>query len=300
MAPALIPLIGFAILIGGMAAFGMHFTAPYWLSSWINAMLHPHGNIFTRVALYPVTKLAQGAAWLYNQVAHALSVAASHSLWHVGTWLNGHATRETHVQKTNADFNTAVAEAFEHGFGVAVPRKIEAKTRPLHRGIDHNANDLRKLRARLAKLALGIDTLLGAHLLLRTKHVEHATDVTIPRSIGGVRQRVKVLERELSNPARRFVVRVWRRGWILVGAGLMVKFLAKKFPYLFCRGTTDFLRGRPGQYPGICGIDPGLLAALLTGAIAINEVNLRDFCRALQAIEGEIVGEIQGFVTLGD
>jgi hypothetical protein len=293
MPVVLIPLIGFAILIGGMAAFGMHFTAPYWLSSWINSMLHPHGNIFTRVALYPVTKLAQGAAWLYNQVAHALSVAASHSLYHTGSWLNGHAARETHVQKTNADFNTAVADAFEHGFGVTVPRKIETKTRPLHRGIDANHREMGQLRKRLARLALGIDTLLGAHLLLRTKRVEHATTTTLPRSIGGVRRRVGALERELSNPARRFVVRVWRRGWILVGAGLMVKFLAKKFPYLFCRNSTNALKA-------VCGMDTSLLTALLAGTVALNEVNLRDFCRTLQAIEGEIVSEIHGFVTLGD
>jgi hypothetical protein len=289
----LVPAIGFAILLTCLVLAGMQQGGPYWLKSWLDSMMHPHANWLTRQALRPLAAIAHAALWIYHQVMHALSVAASHSMHQVAHWFDGLANTIVHASTVTGDFAADVAHGFERVVHQTIPHAIHRALVPVWRGIDHLERDFHHLAQRLTHFARGIDRLIAHRILPAIRAAEHAIAVTIPRELGRIRARERAAERAIRHPSRAWIKRIWRAGWVLVGAGLMVRFLTRKFPYLFCRNSTNALKA-------VCGMDTSLLTALLAGTVALNEVNLREFCRTLQAIEGEIVSEIHGFVTLDD
>lgn len=193
--PLVLVAIPLSFILVWIVLFGMHQGSNSWLTPLVRSLIHPHGSFLTRVALKAAGRLLQGAVWVITEVQHAISAAAAHGMYPVAHWFRGHAHRETAIQTTNADFADTVARTIEAMVHYSIPHAINAKTIPLHRGIDANAHDLHRLRSRLAKLALGIDTLLGARLLLRVHHVEHATTQTLPRAIARDRVRIRGLER---------------------------------------------------------------------------------------------------------
>lgn len=293
MPVVLVAAIGLSFLLTGATIYGMQRGQQDWLTPLINALAHPHGSFLRRTALRVASVVVAAAAWVVREVVHAMSLAASHAMGGIAHWIDGLGGWVTHVVTTVGQLAEDTAYGFERLVTHTIPREIHSATRPLWRGIDHLERDFHHLRERLRAFERGIDRLIAHRILPAIRAAEHAIAVTIPRELGRIRARERAAERAIRHPSRAWIKGIWRAGWVLVGAGLMVRFLTRRFPYLFCRNSTNALKA-------VCGMDTSLLTALLAGTVALNEVNLRDFCRTLQAVEGEIVREIHGFVTLDD
>jgi hypothetical protein len=293
VAPALaIPILALGALLSTMVLYGMLQGSQSWLTTLLNRLAHPQGNFITRAALYPVTKAAQGVISVLHSVEHTMSVAAVHGMGAVTRWFDGLARWLTHNAIVAGNFAEEVASGFERLTTHTIPRAVaKAIAVPIHEvrvGLRHTEAELAQLR----RYARGIDTLVRDRLWPALRRVAHAVDVTLPRSLGRVRARVGAAERAIARPSNRWIKAIWRRGWILVGAGLMVRFLVKKFPWFFCRNTTNAAKA-------ICGMDNLLLDALLAETILLTQpINLRDLVKELESIEGAVVDELRGFITV--
>jgi hypothetical protein len=291
VAPALaIPILALGALLSTMVLYGMLQGSQSWLTTLLNRLAHPQGNFITRAALYPVTKAAQGVISVLHSVEHTMSVAAVHGMGAVTRWFDGLARWLTHNAIVAGNFAEEVASGFERLTVHTIPRAVaKAIAVPIHEvrvGLRHTEAELAQLR----RYARGIDTLVRDRLWPALRRVAHAVDVTLPRSLGRVRARVGAAERAIARPSNRWIKAVWRRGWILVGAGLMVKFLVRKFPYLFCRNSTNALKA-------VCGLETSLLDSLLLDATAIiGAVSVVEFAEALLEVEDEALGVFRGLI----
>lgn len=269
--------IPLSFLLTWYVVFGMHQGSNSWLTPLVRALIHPHGSFLTRIALKAAGVLVHAAVWVITEVQHALSAAAAHGMFPVSHFLRGHAHREAVIQTTNADFADTMATSFERMAHYSIPHAINAKTIPLHRGIDANSHDLRRLRARLAKLALGIDTLLGARLLLRMHRAEVATTRTLPRSIARTRARVGAVEREQARTNARLRRLAWAGAF--ASATALVWSVLKKWDLRWLRCTKVTRVGKL-----LCGMNTSLFDALFLGAFEAFAV--LDICDMVRIIEG--------------
>jgi hypothetical protein len=280
---ALIVVIPIAALITWWTIYGMERGNNQWLVPLVNAFAHPQGSFLTRVALKAAGAVLAAVSWIVRYVTHYLSVAAAHSIGTVANWIHGLTAWVAHVGAAAEDFAVDVEHAIGRIVHNEIPAAVHRATVPIWRGIDHLEHDAARLAARLKAFQVGIDRLLTHRVLPAIRAAEHAIAVTIPHELGRIRARERALERDLAHPSRAWLKRIWTAGWILVGAGLMLKLLARKFPYLFCRNTTNALKS-------VCGLDSSLLDSLLLDGLAIvGAISVVEFAEALQEIEGEAV-----------
>lgn len=271
-------LLGIAItaLFVGMALLMLHHSINAWLLPLINSLGNPHGGFLTRIALKPITLAAKGAAWILRSVDHAISVSAGHAMAPVAHLFAGLAAWVTAAMSTSAYFAEEVAYGFQRVVSHTIPRAVSrAIAVPLHEvqlGLRHTRQMVEQLR----RYARGIDTLVRDTIWPALRRVAHAVDVTLPRSLARVRAGQRVLARDFRNPSRAFAKRIWRLGWIAVGASLMVRFLTRKFPHLFCRNTTRGLKA-------LCRMPSSLLDLLLGDALLVLAIT--DICDTMRAIE---------------
>lgn len=262
----------------------------WWLVSMLKAFTHPQGSLWKRIALAPLALAATAIVYIVRAVGHALSYSVSHSMPNVSHWMNDLATREMAINNAEANFAEQTARSFERLVDHTIPIEIRHETAPLRHGIDHLERDLPRLRARLEHFRVGIDRLLRENIMPRVRANERAIDIAIPREIGRIRTRVKTVERTISNPSRSWVKRMWKYGWLAIGAGLVLKFLVRKFPHLFCRNTTRGLKA-------LCGMDSLLLDALLLETTAIvGSISVVQFAEDLQEVEDEAVTLLRGLI----
>jgi hypothetical protein len=290
-----LPRITFARFIVAFVLYALWVGLTSWLVSMLLALTHPHGSFFRRLVFKPLELASAGVVYVIHAVGHALSYSVAHSMPAAAHWLNQLATRENALNNADANFAEQTARSFERLTEVWIPREIRTETAPLRHGIDHLERDLPRLRARLEHFRVGIDRLIRSNIMPRIRAHERAIDVTIPREIAGIRARERVLAREFRSPSRAFAKRLWKLGWIAVGAGLMVKFLVKKFPHLFCRNVTKMARS-------LCSPRNNLLVDLLLGE-AVALFVLTDICTTVKAIEGvadRAAPLLQGLVTSSD
>jgi hypothetical protein len=296
VAPALaIPILAMGALLSTLVLWGMLQGSQSWLTTLLTRLAHPQGNFITKAALYPFTKAVQGVLSIVHTVEHTISIAAVHGMSAVAHWFDGLARWALYNATAAANFADETARAFERLVAHTIPHIVaKAIAIPLHEvrvGLRHTEAELAQLR----RYARGIDRLVHHTIWPAILRLAHAVDVTLPRSLGRVRARVGAAERAISNPSARWVKAIWKRGWILVGAGLMLRFLVKKFPWLFCRNTTAAARA-------VCGMDSLLLDALLLETVALTgSISVVEFAKALQAVEGEAVHVMSlGIKELGE
>jgi hypothetical protein len=274
-----IPVVGFALLVAWFLLFGMHRTTNDWLTPLLTGLAHPHGSFLTRAALKPFSLAAGGVLWLVNRVDHFVSKAASHASAAVAHWLHGLAGWVTHVFSAAEAFALDVEHAFTRLVHHTIPHAIHVATVPLWRGIDHLERDLHHLQQRLTHFARGIDRLLTHRVLPALRHLEHAIAVTIPRELGRIRTRVGQLEHDLTHPSKAWIKRLARAMWAAALLGLLIRTLARRFPWLFCRKVKT-VGGR------ICGLDADLLNALLLDTLVISgTISVVAMAKELQALE---------------
>jgi hypothetical protein len=238
----------------------------------------------------PLSLAAGGVLWIVNQVDHAISKAASHASAAVAHWFHGIASWITHVFSAAESFALDVEHAIGRIVHHAIPHAIHVATVPIWRGIDHLERDLHHLTQRLAHFARGIDRLLTHRVLPAIRHLEHAVDVTIPRALGRIRTRVGTLEHDLAHPSRAWLKRLARSMWAVALFGLLIRTLAKRFPWLFCRKVKTV-----GNR--LCGLDQDLLNSLLLDTILISgTISVVEFAKDLQAVESAAVDLMAGFI----
>jgi hypothetical protein len=279
-----------ALIVAWYILFGLHRSINDWLVPFLTGLAHPHGSILTRAALKLPGLAAAGTLWLVNRVDHALTKAASHVSAPVAHWLHSLAAWVTHLFWTAEQFAGDVAHGFERLVEHTIPREIRAATRPLWRGIDHLEGDLARLAGRLHAFQRGIDRLIAHRILPAIRAAEHAITVTIPRELGRVRSRVGSLEDRLTHPSRAWLKRIARSMWGVALFGLLIRTLARRFPWLFCRKVSGVGRR-------LCGLDQDLLNALLLDTVLIaGTISVVEFAEDLQKIEGAAVELMSGFI----
>lgn len=188
-----------------------------------------------------------------------------------------------------ADAEEAIADGFERLRHVVVPREAgkaaapgKAQARAAKRTADHA-----KARADHASVAT---SRLGAQVRPQLRAHAHAIDVTLPGEIGRVRDRVKGVERELEHPHSSLLKRWAGLLWAAGIAGLFVKALARRFPWLFCRKVQTVGKR-------LCGLDDSLLQGLLDATLAIaGTVSVVEFVQDAQKIEGVALDALAGFI----
>lgn len=279
MPAALILVPPLALIVAWYVLFGMHRTSNDWLVTLLTRLAHPQGSFLTRAAMKPLSLAAGGVLWVVNQVDHAISKAASHASAAVAHWLHGLASWFTHVFNAAEAFALDVEHAFTRLVHNTIPHAIHVATVPLWRGIDHLERDLHHLQQRLTHFARGIDRLLTHRVLPALRHLEHAIAVTIPRELGRIRTRVGQLEHDLTHPSKAWLKRLARAMWAAALLGLLIRTLARRFPWLFCRKVKT-VGGR------VCGLDSDLLNALLLDTLIISgTISVVAMAKELQALE---------------
>jgi|SRR5215475_1145107 len=274
-APLILP-IALGFFVTWLVLYGMTHGLQTWLASFLNALAHPQGSLWKRAALLPVSLLAQAGQYVFRTVGHAISQVASHGIPRIAHYFGSWTVWVQHHAATLGDFAAETATGFERLVSHTIPHVVAREIAPVFRGIDHLEHEVRSLAHRLATYARGIDRLLKHFVLPQIHRLAHAVDVAIPHSIGGVRQRVGAIERRLTHPSKSYIKRIWKAGWVLVGAGLVLKFLVKKFPWLFCRNVTKAAKA-------VCRAPNSIIDLLLGEAFGL--LVLSDICLTVSAIE---------------
>ena len=278
MALPLIPAIALGFFVTWLVLYGMTHGLQTWLASLLNALAHPRGSFWKVAALKAVGALVGAAAYVFRSVGHAISQAAAHGTARVAHYFGGITVWLTHHAIIAGDFAEATALGFErlvaHTIPHAVSRAIAVPLHEVRLGLRHAERDIELLR----RYARGIDRLVRHSIIPDIRRLARAVDITLPRALGRVQHGERVLARDFRNPSRAFAKRIWKLGWLAVGAGLMVKFLVKKFPHLFCRNVTKVAKS-------ICRPGNNLLVDLLLGE-AVAAFVLTDICTTVRAIEG--------------
>lgn len=287
LAPLLLPLL---VILAALFLLAANETSKSWLEPLIASLQTPRGGFFTRIVTLPARALVALAASAFSAVSHAMSVAASHRLGALAHWLDALTARLAMLRHGTVSHAEAIAHGFERLTTHTLPRAIGRETRPIN------------ARAKKAAKAAAAAGLLGAALARRFAHVigheirpelhrlRHEATVALPRAIGRIGARERTLERyirEKVDPRLRRLAKLTGAGYLL---GLILRTLARRFPWLFCRKVNTL--GKRA-----CGLPDDLMQALLLGTIALNgTVSVREFIRDAQAVEREALEALHLFI----
>lgn len=291
----LLPLVAvpLSFLVLWLALYGMHKGSNDWLSPLLAGIVPRSRGLWgfvLSIGALIVKPLTDAALRVFHSVSHAISLAASHQMGTATHWTNANTAREHLLSNAHAGFMAEVATGLGQGFEVKVPRKIREKTNPIAKKAGGALILAGLTAAALRRYRHGIDRLLHHKVIPGLHHATHAVDVALPGSIAGVRSRVGSLERDFAHPSRAWVRRIGHALWGGVLLGLLVKWLARKFPWLFCRQTRQVGRR-------LCAIDPGLLSSLLADTLLFAGLfSLKDFARAVYAFLDITTPAIKAFV----
>lgn len=280
LAPLLIPLVA---LVAALFLLAANETSKTWLEPLIASTSTSRGGFFTRILTLPAKLLIRAGASAFSAVSHAISVAASHRLGTLTHWLDAMTARLALLRTAGAAFARDTAHGFERIAGHVIPREVGRATRP----IDRRAKKALKIGVAAGLFGAGLAKhfahVLGREVRPALHSLHRATAVTLPRAIGRVGARERALERHIRekvDPALRRLAKLTGVGVIV---GLIVKTLARRFPWLFCRKVKT-VGGR------LCGLDQDLLNALLLDTVLIaGGISVVEFARELQAIEGAAI-----------
>jgi hypothetical protein len=281
------PLI---VLLAGIILLGLAITVQVWARAMIEVVTADHHSTIVHILTLPVRLITRVVLPGVNYVAHRLTVAASHYMHPLARWFDHLAEFALGNAVAVGLFAERTAIGFERMTTVVLPREIGRAVRPVERKALKALGLAGLTAAALHHLARQLRHAIYHDVLPRLHHLAHAIDVTIPRELGRIRTRAGRLERELTHPSTRWLRRIAGAMWVTTLAGLMIRTLARRFPWLFCRKVKNV-----GNR--VCGLDAGLLGSLLTDTLIIGgTISVVEFARELQAIEGEAVGLIRGFI----
>jgi hypothetical protein len=282
--------VGFEIVAGALILLMLAMLAKVWLEPLLASTATRRGGGILRILDIPGRAIRSIAGSAFSAVTHSISVAASHRMGTLARWFHAAGSLVLGTSWAVAHFAGDMAWSIERLATVVLPREIGRATRPISR---------RATRALAGALAAGLavrhlrrhlDRLYAHTIRPAIRHATHAVDVTLPRELGRIRTGLRRVEHEITHPSTRWLRRTAAAMWGAALLGLMVRTLARRFPWLFCRKVKNV-----GNR--LCGLDSDLLSSLLLDTVLIaGTVSVVQFARELQAIEGEAVDLLAGFI----
>jgi len=288
-------LIGFMVVMSALVVVGMHHTSTLWLRSLLNGLAHPRGGFLKRAAFGPLRLLGIGVLRIEHYVRVAMSWWANAYMRVLAHWFNGLRAAWHGFISEVAEVPHDVADALGYLRHHTIPHLINISLWPVRqlareahrlahsasayahaeahriwRGIDHLEH---RLTARFTKLYHGIDQFVHHTVWPRVKADERKLAGVITRDLPRIRREEKALSRRLS--------RLEKLLGISALVGLILRTLARRFPWLFCRNWKWL-------GPRVCGINPAYLEdvfALLLTAETI--ASLPTLVRIMQGVTRE-------------
>jgi hypothetical protein len=267
-----------------------------FLDPLIAGLLRRRGGFVGHIENIITAPLRGIAETVRTSVESKASIEAAHQLRPATKWLHAYADREGHVVAAQLALALATAEALERGFGHTL------RTRP----IDRRAKRAGKIAvgaalgvAGLRKLVHDLERHRMPHAIRRA--VGHAAGVAhgeVAREGRRARARERSIERRLNRVLRR-VATVGTASYL---AAVLLRALARRFPWTRCSSFRQLSRRLNCWHFG------WLLDVLL--ALTVETLTLRDLCQIMGVIEAAgakferpliaLVNEIEGFVCGGD
>jgi hypothetical protein len=257
--PEMAAFVAFAAAVG---AFILYRTEAMWLRPLVLALQHPHGSWWKRLLLKGAAAVAVATLYVEKHVRLALSEFAAGGLHMLTRGFAGLAACFHFTYRELGLVAHDIADALAYLRHHTIPHLIHAAVAPVAR-LAHSAyaealaaerfakalekrflRGIDRLRKSLEAWTLtrlhGIDRLIG-RLASRVRAAEHAITVTIPHELGAIRLRLTRLEKLLG-----------------IGAltAAIIRVLARRFPWLFCRNVNALGRA-------ICGMNPDALNSLI-------------------------------------
>lgn len=249
-------------------------------------ILRSHRYIRSVVAHWAWRKTKALAAWFGGLTALAIGVA--HEIEELGLGIEHGLGRLTHVwipryvHRLLSPIDRLAHNAYR--LGLHTRARVEADARRFARGIDRLNHRLEHVVMRRIR---GIEHGIASRVMPRIRGLEGRLGRVISRDLPALRRRERALERALEHPSRAWLKRIGAALWATSLLGLMVRYLVRRFPWLYCRNVNRLART-------VCGLPTntidGLVAALV-GAIAVSD--LRTIVRFAQEAEEEAVEELR-------
>lgn len=282
--------IGFEVIAAAVVGLALALLVKAWLEPLLASTATRRGGGILRILDLPGKAIRGIAGSAFSAVAHSISVAATHRMAPLARWFHAAGSLALGSAWAIGHFAGDMAYSVERLATVVLPREIGRATRPISRRATRALS--RALAAGLAVTALRryLNRLYSHTIRPAIRHLTHAVDVAIPRALGGIRSRLRDIEHEIAHPSTRWLRRTAVAMWGAALLGLVVRTLARRFPWLFCRKVKN-VGGR------ICGLDSGLLESLLLDTVLISgTISVVAFAEELQAVEGAAVDLLAGFI----
>lgn len=227
--------------------------------------------------------LNKGQRWVWNQLVAVVSRAAGASIRALADWFWALEGLAADAARSVASLAETVADAFEHALTVTVPHAIK-------RAVTYEAGLRRIADEQLRRYARGIDRLVRDHVLPRVRAAEKAITVTIPREFQRAWARDRAIAGRIPHALTRRLSRLEKITTVVAIGGVVVRVLARRFPWLFCRKTN--LIGKR-----LCGLDADLLDAVLLGTLVVwSGFSIVEAVKDLQKIEDEALAVMKSII----
>lgn len=225
-----------------------------------------------------------------QQTRAAVSRWALSQLKPVARWFTALGLLVQATVAAQADFAEEAARAIAKLAGVdvkAIARTAVAPVKTAAKAAQHAATKATAHATTVARDVAG----LRREVIPRLRTVERATTKTLPKELARLNTAVVDLEHEFAHPDLSFLKRWAKMLWVAGMAGLMVKWLARYLPWLFCSNVKQV-----GQR--LCGMDSSLLDALFAGTLVLfGGFSIVQLAEEVLAIEDELVSLVAQGVT---
>lgn len=212
-------------------------------------------------------------ASVQKKISSVVSRFAGAKLAALAGWLAGLGTLAHELEVTLYSFAATTADAISHIATVTLPHEVAAATRPVGRTARQALRQARRgyTAAQLAARAARAARAAAEAGLTRVRHRLGELDA----SLRWARNRIRTLTDRVGRIAGR-LSKVEKAVTFAALAGVVVKVLARRFPWLFCRRTN--LLGKR-----VCGLDADYLESLLgTALLVASALSLAEMARALR------------------
>jgi hypothetical protein len=306
--------IGFSVLVTFIAFWAMHQGSNTWLRTLLEEYTKPRGSFVKRAVTAPARYVLKGVLRVERVVRAALAAWLVANTLAVAAWIANLAVLALGVAHEVRDLGLGIEAGIGRLVHVWIPRELrkalspvdrlahaglraghqarayaEAQAARLRRGIDTLRRDLRREIARARK---GIEAGIAAHVIPRIRGVERSVGRILSRDLPRIRARERALEHAFEVPDKAWLRRIGQAIWAASIFGLLVKFLVRRFPWLFCRNVDRLARR-------VCGLDADALAAveaLLLGSLVLQDY--RTLVRLMQDVERDAIDEVERLLSV--
>lgn len=288
-------LAGFGSVIVAMVWYGMHSGSGGWLQPFIQATTVKHGFLWRMYLRTPVPAAIRAGAWLFHKTVKAMGDALGLSLTPLVHWLTSAGTFVWMRTNLHAQFANQVATGMLRQRKHVMPAVAKQQVAPVKAAATHAGamagHALQRWKAEqrtrqrsidrihkkwlipLALLFKGIDNLVRHKVIPRINAQSHLLHRVIPRRLARINARLKRLERITTRAAI---------------AAVVVRVIARRFPWLFCRNVK-----RLGAR--VCGMHSDFLNVLL--GLGVGMFVFSELCRFIEqvaAIAARVVPKLIG------